>query len=128
MIRELLIVSTSLAVSGCVTVTAVSKEASEVMLYGSNQTAALEDCERLGPVRGSGSGWKPRLDFSSWEGVAEDAKNSLRVSAAKKYGADSVMLVGLDKQLTSVVAHGVAYRCFGTQTADINETSQETTE
>ncbi len=98
-----------ISIFGC---TAVTKEASQVMLYNSSQSNALEECERLGPVTGSGSGWKPRLNYDSWDGVGEDAKNALRVSAATKYGADSVMLVGLDKHLTSVVAQGIAYKCF----------------
>ena len=100
---------TVIIVVGC---TAVTKEASQVTLYKTSQSNALEECKRLGPVTGSGSGWKPRLSYDSWEGVGEDAKNALRTNAAKKYGADAVMLVGLDKQLTSVVAQGVAYKCF----------------
>ena len=91
--------------------TAVTEEASRVMLYNSNTGDFIKDCERLGAVTGEGSGWKPRLSDDSWSGVTEDAKNDLRKNAYEQYKADSVILINVDRKLTSIVAQGIAYRC-----------------
>ena len=109
MIKNTTAITICCALIGC---TAVTQQASQVMLYNASQSELLEKCERLGPVTGSGSGWKPRLNYDSWSGVAEDAKNDLRANTKTQYGGDAVVLIGLDKQLTSVVAQGIAYKCF----------------
>ena len=111
MLKILVLTSVCFAITGCAA-TAVTKNASKVMLYSSSQFSLLEKCKKLGPITGSGSGWKPRWSDDGWAGVAEDAKNDLRENAAKKYGADSVALIGLDKQSSSVVAQGIAYKCY----------------
>lgn len=102
------IVLSLVMVGGC---TVVSKKASRVIFYP-EYTTQLDGCEKLGPVTGRGSGWKPRISYDSWQGVAEDAKNDMRENAYEQYQADTVVLVNLDRMSTSVVAQGVAYRCY----------------
>jgi len=88
--------------AACVT---VPPEAARVQLH-SQMSSLLQDCRRLGPVRGSGS------RIISKENALEKAKVQMRKQAATKYGADSVALINIDPYWNEIVANGVAFDCY----------------
>lgn len=90
-------------IQGCATIT---PEAETVMVH-SQVSNLLDDCERLGNVSATVSGWSK----GTWGDVYQQAKNDLRDQAYKKYGADTVAIINSDKQGSSVTMQGIAFKC-----------------
>jgi hypothetical protein len=81
----------------------LSPAASKVHVY-TEHTAALDKCQRIGPIQSQATSrfWRrtyPRLELALREEVA-------------KAGGDTVMLVQRDNVDNQAFQHGIAYKCF----------------
>ncbi|MEW6521484.1 MAG: DUF4156 domain-containing protein [Thermodesulfobacteriota bacterium] len=97
------IILVTFMVQGCATIT---PEAKKVVVH-SQVSNLLDDCERLGNVSATVSGWSK----GTWEDVHQQAKNDIRDQAFRKYGADTVAIVNTDKYATSITVQGIAFKC-----------------
>src|SRR5262245_36876028 len=99
----------ALPFSGCANT--MTPEAANIMVH-TQMSTMLDRCKQLGPVSAEASA----LGTWTWQQVESQATNNLRDTAAKRYAsADSVAVINMDRYSMSVVAKGIAYRCFDGQ-------------
>ena len=101
--KKILPVSFAIALSACAT---VSPQGSSVMVV-SQESRLLEGCEQLGPLSVKATAW------TKWDAnqTNQQAKNDLRELAFSRYGADTVVILSIDNNITSARAEGMAFKC-----------------
>ena len=93
----------TLCLSACVSMT---PEAEGVMVHH-QMSNLLDNCERMGNVKGEASGWK----HMSWSEVAQQAENNARDSAVLRYGADTIAVINSDRLGSLMVIQAIAFQC-----------------